>query len=91
MTNWLDPAEVRAAYQKAESTKGKWSTAATQDYHRSNAWRVLEAIAALPEPESSCGVRARQLPDGTTLVDSVDVNSLLHRIWRIARIVCGKD
>ena len=94
MTNWLEPEEVRAAYNKAESTRGKWSIAATEDYHARNAQAVLSALAELPEPNTRCDIctygaahKRHQSPtDNHEYKDN-----LLHRLWTIARIVVGKE
>lgn len=82
MTNWLDPEEVKAQVAKAVGTEGKWSHAATTDYHRLNAWSVLEALASLPEPPNK-----RHIDEGVGICEHCD----LRRIRHIARIIVGKD
>ena len=93
MTDWLNVEDVRAAVAKAVATTGKRSHAATTDYHRMNAWQVLEALAELPEPDEcdGCGDPRDWHPNDSEAFCEDWVESQLHNIWRIARIVCGKE
>lgn len=99
MTDWMNVEDVRAAVAKAVATTGKWSHAATTDYHRMNAWQVLEALAELPEPDAMCDVEGcpfivtapHAQPDTWVVGSHAYQEPLLHRLWSIARLICGKE
>jgi hypothetical protein len=96
MTNWLDPDEVKAAYDKAESTRGKWSAAATNDYHAYNAVAVLSALAELdPRQLQAYGCDElcnRNNPISNAAGKPCDCSpGHFFRIWRVALVVTGKE
>lgn len=95
MTNWLDAAEVRATQDPALrgfSICDCRVVACPCCY-------VLEAIAELPEPKANCdychGPQASDIHKTDNPVFGYMghefVPSTLHRIWTVARIVCGKE
>lgn len=109
MTNWLDPAEVRA--DKAALEANPCCDMCVLSWPETAKGRVLEAIAALPEPDATCAAIASEVglefdceskePCGWEEVSQVHRGKKpyvhayqepqFHRIWRIARVVCGKE
>jgi hypothetical protein len=85
MTNWLDPEQVKAMMR------------ACDDYSVM-AMEVLSALADLPEPSECCdkchSIEASDIHKTESAVFGFWAHdyqpSLLHRLWTIARIVCGK-
>jgi len=57
MTNWLNPEDVKAEMR----TIGNASLPETERRHNVRTTRILEAIAALPEPPNECDVSCESL------------------------------
>ena len=86
MTNWLDPEDVKAY----GPYKGQGCDLIRQAYA---SFDVLEALAALPEPPNVCDVCGTGPGSSMHLSSGAHemLESTLHRLWKIARIITGKE
>jgi len=95
MTNWLDPEHVASELSKVTVAARTWGLA-PETAPRTVGIFVLEAIASLPEPEDKCQYCGLHPSDeyhdrGSSMFTHPLEEWPAHRIWRVARIVTGKN